>query len=308
MPDQNISESFDSSPSKPIVTQKKKIIPWREISPSVKLLHHKIFSKKEKVITIYAPSAYIFDFYIGGEFGVLYEGKLYKRHKNTAVIHSRTPGIAEFRIKKKMQYEFFAIAIEKEFLKEMIKLDQSMDYKAFLEFNEISTLKMMNANVEIINRFSQLVKDHKNNPPILLLSHIYMIINLLIEQFLFETAKEKVKTSALNKWELNEVRKISAQIKNHPQREYSISQSAFEAGITVQQVQIGFKEMHQMTFARFVRENRLEKAANLLRKSNLNVTQAAYSVGFASRSNFSRIFKKKYGLSPSEYKMKHNTD
>lgn len=177
-----------------------------------------------------------------------------------------------------------------------------------MESDKINTLKMMNANVEIINRFSELMKTDKSNPPILILSHIYMIINLLIEQFLFETTQDQTEMFSLKEWEINEVKKIAAKIEKYPEKKYSIAKSARQSGITVQQIQTGFKEMYNMTFARFVRENRLEKAADLLQKTKLNVTQTAYSVGLLSRSNFSRIFKEKYGLSPSAYKSKHNSE
>ena len=51
----------------------------------------------------------------------------------------------------------------------------------------------------------------------------------------------------------------------------------------------------------YIRNVKLEKAATLLENSELNVAQIAYMTGFGTPSYFSRIFKNKYGMVPSEY-------
>ena len=50
-----------------------------------------------------------------------------------------------------------------------------------------------------------------------------------------------------------------------------------------------------------IRNIRLTKAAELLKDGELNVTEVSYEIGISSRSNFSKIFKEKYGVTPSEY-------
>ncbi len=46
---------------------------------------------------------------------------------------------------------------------------------------------------------------------------------------------------------------------------------------------------------------RINKAAALLRSSNLSVGEAAYSTGFSDQLYFSRVFKKYKGVPPSKY-------
>nr|WP_313790335.1 AraC family transcriptional regulator [Allomuricauda sp.] len=36
--------------------------------------------------------------------------------------------------------------------------------------------------------------------------------------------------------------------------------------------------------------------------TEMNISEVVYSIGFTSRSYFSKIFKERYGLSPSEFK------
>jgi YesN/AraC family two-component response regulator len=52
---------------------------------------------------------------------------------------------------------------------------------------------------------------------------------------------------------------------------------------------------------------RLNKAKELLLKSELNVTQIGYEVGFKNPSTFSRAFNKEFGLPPSKLKQAINS-
>lgn len=52
----------------------------------------------------------------------------------------------------------------------------------------------------------------------------------------------------------------------------------------------------------FVARTRLHQSADMLRTTNLPVKVIAASIGFASRSHFSRAFRDAYGVDPSAYR------
>jgi len=54
----------------------------------------------------------------------------------------------------------------------------------------------------------------------------------------------------------------------------------------------------------YIRSVKLDKAAVLLEKSEMNVAQIAYSVGFATPNYFAKSFKAKFGILPSEFMIK----
>ncbi len=56
------------------------------------------------------------------------------------------------------------------------------------------------------------------------------------------------------------------------------------------------------TTSEYVRSIRLRKAANLLEKSDLTISEVAYEVGYNSPKYFSKYFKEEYGILPSEYR------
>lgn len=66
-----------------------------------------------------------------------------------------------------------------------------------------------------------------------------------------------------------------------------------------------FKEFTGQTPGAEIRRIRIEKAEELLRQSNLSVTQVAAQCGFEGSSRFSLFFRKRTGLSPSEYRRRH---
>jgi len=51
----------------------------------------------------------------------------------------------------------------------------------------------------------------------------------------------------------------------------------------------------------YIRSVKLEKAAVLLESNRYNIAQTAYMTGFATPSYFSKVFKEKFGMMPSEY-------
>lgn len=54
--------------------------------------------------------------------------------------------------------------------------------------------------------------------------------------------------------------------------------------------------------ANYINEIRLQNAARLLESSPVQIKEAAFSSGFDDVAYFSRLFKKSFGLSPSEYR------
>ncbi|WP_196889945.1 GyrI-like domain-containing protein [Aureivirga sp. CE67] len=58
----------------------------------------------------------------------------------------------------------------------------------------------------------------------------------------------------------------------------------------------------------FITRLRVEKAANLLRYSQKNISEIAYEVGFETPSGLSKRFKKFYSFSPKEYRENKNIE
>lgn len=62
------------------------------------------------------------------------------------------------------------------------------------------------------------------------------------------------------------------------------------------------KKVTQMAPGQYIRSVRLQKAKEMLEKSELNVSEVAHRVGFVSNSHFSRAFFRQFGVNPSTLK------
>jgi len=76
-------------------------------------------------------------------------------------------------------------------------------------------------------------------------------------------------------------------------------------GMSRMQLHRKLKALFGMTTSEFIRSQRLKLAADLLKKSDVNVSQIGYSVGFNDHAYFSKCFKKMFNCTPSDFAKKH---
>ena len=66
-----------------------------------------------------------------------------------------------------------------------------------------------------------------------------------------------------------------------------------------------FRQLTGSSFTRYLKDYRLERAAQMLRNSDSRVSDVAFLVGFNNLSYFTRAFKTKYKINPKAYKEKY---
>mgnify|MGYP000329186003 CR=1 FL=1 len=69
-----------------------------------------------------------------------------------------------------------------------------------------------------------------------------------------------------------------------------------------------FKKYTGKTCIQFIKNYRLEKAYNLLKNTDLPVTQISFDVGFSNVSYFCKNFREYCGCSPEQYRKGGMTD
>lgn len=131
---------------------------------------------------------------------------------------------------------------------------------------------------------------------------VYQILSLHMIQHDKDVTARKNATPIIFE-ELEIVKEIAEEISEEVSKEYSLEQLAEKSGLTQVKLQDGFKHLYARTVTEYIRHVRLEKARDLIndKGNNLNISQIVYTIGLSSRSYFSKIFKRKYGISPSEF-------
>lgn len=83
----------------------------------------------------------------------------------------------------------------------------------------------------------------------------------------------------------------------------TLQQIAQQVGCSPFYVSRMFSKERGQTIPQFIRQLRLERAAELLRGGTHNVTEAAFAVGYSSLSHFSQAFHQQFGCCPGLYPM-----
>ncbi len=145
------------------------------------------------------------------------------------------------------------------------------------------------------------------------------IINLLKKSKL---ANQQIKPNELDVNEINTIRnknlnaekqqfieKLTQIIENNiDNSDYSVDKLCVEIGISRSRLYLKMKDITNDSLGNYIRNLRLQKATELLRNTNLSISEIAYQVGFQNTSFFSRSFKQRFGISPTEFSQKHNNN
>lgn len=129
---------------------------------------------------------------------------------------------------------------------------------------------------------------------------LQIFVNQLL-QFEDDLLKDS-ESSLLRINELNSIEEISHHIKNNLTGDLSIDNISRKTGLNPNKLQLGFKYIHGTTVNEYITGIRLDRAQELLQNPDLNVSDVVVQVGFESKSYFSKIFKKRFNLTPSAYK------
>ena len=100
-------------------------------------------------------------------------------------------------------------------------------------------------------------------------------------------------------WKENIIAFISEQYINS---ELSLLNVANEVGKHEKTVSKFFQDEFNTSFKKYLNLLRLEEAKKLLNDSSLTIKEIAYIVGYSSTNNFTRVFKKYQGYTPSEFR------
>lgn len=154
--------------------------------------------------------------------------------------------------------------------------------------------------LEKINDLSYMSKDSLASE-FIIQGLLLQVWGLKLTQILESFSAEPKQPCALNKKEIERLRKLSEFIKENPGLDYSVDFLCEKTGLSPCKLQEGFKLIHDRTAIDFIRNVRLEKSMELIKTTDLNISEIVYSIGLTSRSYFSKIFKEKYKCSPKHY-------
>lgn len=113
---------------------------------------------------------------------------------------------------------------------------------------------------------------------------------------------KRANSASRNRAEPVEIWKARNFIEEHSGEELSLSKVAKVVNVSANHLSEKFKQVTGVNFVEYIAWTRFEKACDLLRNSNLRISEIAFAVGFQSLSEFNRVFKKLSEGSPTQYR------
>ena len=154
----------------------------------------------------------------------------------------------------------------------------------------VSLLQMMLREQERMDEYSQ----------DMIISQLSMLILLLLR----EEAKPrtgKLQTSNAVHSENEIIRQAQQYISTHIREKLSVPLVARHADVSPSYLTALFHKNLQISPGEYIRRVKLQESKQMIRENNLNFTEIAAALQYSTVHHFSRQFKEKFGITPTEY-------
>lgn len=200
------------------------------------------------------------------------------------------------------RHSFITVELSRPFLRE--NLD---NYRTWLHPVVLGLIESERSRSAVGHALPLTARQHEllaslRNPPVLLEAQVLWYRSKAIElvvELLFRPADEKELFCARAKRIAHDrVEKVVAILRERLAEPPALEELGKLVGCSPFYLSRTFSSEMGMTIQQFLRQIRLERAAELLRSGRFNVTEAAMEVGYSSLSHFSQAFHEHFGCCP----------
>jgi len=115
-----------------------------------------------------------------------------------------------------------------------------------------------------------------------------------------QTSDLELRATQLKKADIDRLYKAKEILRETQSCPPGLLELARQVGLNDFKLKAGFKQLFGTTVFGYIREERMNTARLLLEQGNSNVSETALTVGYTNMSHFSALFRKTYGINPSE--------
>ena len=126
-------------------------------------------------------------------------------------------------------------------------------------------------------------------------------VTSLLSHFFGQLASSP-KTKSLNDNERDKLYQVKDILSSNLDNPPSLTELSQEIGLNTFKLKKNFKELFGVPVFKYLQNERLIKAHDMIKNKDATVQEAAWQVGYDSLSSFSNAFSKKFGYRPSEIK------
>ena len=140
-------------------------------------------------------------------------------------------------------------------------------------------------------------------PVCLYLVYLHLVLLLLLELLREQTSPAGTKlrtTNAVNS-ENEIIRRAQQYISEHVREKLTVPLVARHVDVSPSYLTALFRKNLQISPGEYVRRIKLQESKQMIREDNMNFTEIAAALQYSTVHHFSRQFKDKFGITPTEY-------
>ena len=132
------------------------------------------------------------------------------------------------------------------------------------------------------------------------------IVELLMQLVQIEQLEIPEKRAYFQRHQVEKVRQMKAYLCSHTDLRITLPQLAEEYDLPLKTLKACFKNQYGQSVYAFIKEFRLQKAAQLLQTTDHSILEISQEVGYESPSKFAAAFKNRFHLTPLKYRKTEN--
>lgn len=225
----------------------------------------------------------------------------FELRKGQAILAKSGDGIFKtHEIEGKSRFKAISVRFHKEVLEKLYKNESTPFYqKSQLPLTANSVMVPTN---KLIEKYIESALFYFENQHLLSQDLIVLKLKELIAILLQTEGSTKVIEIMSNLFE-KKTFEFKAIIKSHIFSPLSINELAQLTNLSLSSFKKEFRRVYDDTPNNYLIGERIKKVAQLLPNTDESITNIAYDCEFKTLAHMSRVFKAKYGVSPSEYRL-----
>ena len=134
----------------------------------------------------------------------------------------------------------------------------------------------------------------------IIVSQLTLVLLQLLREALQPTGS-RVKNANVVQNENEIIRRAQQFVAAHIREKLSVPMVASQVGVSPSYLTVLFHKNLQISPGEYIRRIKLQESKQMIRENNLNFTQIASALQYSTVHHFSRQFKEKFGITPTEY-------
>lgn len=170
----------------------------------------------------------------------------------------------------------------------------------FLNIASSADKKIMKVNHKMLQLLCSLIQYEYTDSLQLIMGSVKTQELLVLQLSQILNSESEIKKTTFSKSDIEKIMQVNDIISEDINTTLSLTDLAVTAGLNVDKLKKGYKEVFGTTVFNHLREMKMQKAKELLEAKKHSITQISELVGYKNPQHFTAAFKKRFGILPSE--------